>query len=70
MWLMVINNGWIITHVNVKPDCQWVDLREHLQGNHRFSHEAWDFPVIFHLNQSIEVGGDWNMTGLFFHKYS
>ena len=23
-------------------------------GNHRFSHEIWDFPVIFPLNQSIE----------------
>ena len=22
-------------------------------GNHRFSHELWDFPVIFPLNQSI-----------------
>ena len=29
---------------------QWVDLRENLQetsGNHVFSHEIWDFPVIF-----------------------
>ena len=25
---------------------QWLDLRENL-GNHRFSHEIWDFPVIF-----------------------
>ena len=25
-----------------------------LTGNHRFSHEIWDFPVIFHLNQSID----------------
>ena len=23
-------------------------------GNHRFSHEIWDFPVIFPLNQSID----------------
>ena len=23
-------------------------------GNHRFSHEIWEFPVIFPLNQSIE----------------
>ena len=25
-------------------------------GNHRFSHEIWDFPVIFPLNQSIDFG--------------
>ena len=24
-------------------------------GNHRFSHEIWDFPVIFPLNQSIDL---------------
>ena len=23
-------------------------------GNHRFSHEIWEFPVIFPLNQPIE----------------
>lgn len=39
---------------------QWADLRENLQhqaasGNHSFSHEMWDFPAIFHVNQSIEI---------------
>ena len=24
-------------------------------GNHRFSHEIWEFPVIFPLNQPIEI---------------
>ena len=24
-------------------------------GNHRFSHEIWEFPVIFPLNQPIEL---------------
>ena len=28
-------------------------------GNHRFSHEIWDFPVIVPLNQSIDFFGDW-----------
>ena len=25
-------------------------------GNHRFSHEIWGFPVMFPINQSIELG--------------
>ena len=38
----------------VKQLIQWVDLRKILPGNHRCSHEKWDFPVIFPLNQSID----------------
>ena len=34
---------------------QWVDKKgKILTGNHRFSPEIFDFPVIFPLNQSIE----------------
>ena len=34
-------------------------------GNHRFSHEIWDFPVIFPLNQSIHVHmGMWWVSNL------
>ena len=36
---------------------QWVDSREILTGNHRFSHDKCDFPVIFTVNQSIECWG-------------
>ena len=32
---------------------QWVDLRKTAE-NHRFSHEVWDCPVFFPLNQSID----------------
>ena len=44
---------------------QWVGTQQHLSmgwlkgksaGNHRFSHEIWDFPANFPLNQSIESG--------------
>ena len=34
---------------------QWIDLRENLTGNHRFSPEIWDFPVKFPLNQPIDI---------------
>ena len=34
---------------------QWVDKKGNIStGNHRFSHEIWDFRVIFPFNQSIE----------------
>ena len=33
-------------------------------GNHRFSHEIWEFPVIYPLNQSI-VDFNWKNTNLF-----
>ena len=34
---------------------QWVDNKgKILTGNHRFSHEIWDFPVNFPLNQWID----------------
>ena len=43
-------NHWKILNIN-----QWVDwLTGKSTGNHRLSHEIWDFPVIFPLNQSIE----------------
>ena len=33
----------------------WVDKKgKILTGNHRLSHQMWDFPVIFPLNQSID----------------
>ena len=35
---------------------QWVDLRENLEENHRFSYEIWDFPVICPFNQLIGFG--------------
>ena len=37
---------------NHHPNWQWVDLRT---GNHRFSHEIWDFRELFPLNQAIET---------------
>ena len=33
-----------------------------LIGNHRFSHEIWDFPLIFPLNQPIDCCGDVNVV--------
>ena len=36
------------SHIDGHQITQWVDLR-----NHRFSHEIWEFIVIFPLNQSI-----------------
>ena len=31
-------------------------------GNQRFSHEIWDFPEIFPLNQPIDIQIDLNKT--------
>ena len=37
--------------------CQWISWRENLiRKPARFSHEIWDVPVIFPLNQSIDNG--------------
>ena len=38
-------------------ECSWSMgwLKGKSTGNHRFSYEIWDFPVIFPLNQSIEL---------------
>ena len=47
---------WVIDRKNFKENLnQWVDKKgKILTGNHRFSHEIWDVPVIFPLNQSID----------------
>ena len=37
------------------PAIHWVDLKGKSAGNHRFSHEILDFPVVFPLNQPIEL---------------
>ena len=42
-------------HDPIMNGFQWVDLRENLEDTIDFSHEIWDFPVMFPLNQSIEV---------------